>query len=382
MDQKKDYYEILGVGKDASIDDIKKAYRRLALKYHPDRNPGNKEAEESFKEATESYEVLSDPEKRKTYDQYGHIGFGPQGFDWTQDFSRVRMDFSDLFGNIDMGDIFSSIFSGGSQTDWFGGRTATRQRQNRGSDLEYRIYITLKEAAIGTEKHINISRYDECPSCKGTGSKSQGAGKKLCAQCQGKGRVAQNNGFFTIATTCPKCKGEGEIIEDPCPNCRGTGRIRGMHKILVKIPAGIESGSSLRLKGQGDAGLYGGPKGDLYVTVLIEQDKIFERVQSNIICEVPITVMQAVLGEEMEVPSLTGKVKVKIPPGTQTGAVLRLRNLGMPKMSGLGKGDLLIRIKVVVPSKISRQEKLLYQQIKDIENPEKYPDIKKFRNSF
>ncbi|HOL21933.1 MAG TPA: molecular chaperone DnaJ [bacterium] len=376
MSEKKDYYEVLGVNKDASIDEIKKAYRNLALKYHPDRNPGNKEAEEKFKEVTEAYEVLSDPEKRKVYDQYGHAGFGPQGFDWTQDFSRVRMDFSDIFG-----DLFNTFFSDSFGADWFGGGTSTRQRQNRGSDLEYRMYITLKEAATGTEKYINVSRYDECPVCKGTGSKSQGTGKKICSNCQGKGQVVRSNGFFTVATTCPKCKGEGEIIADPCSNCRGTGRIRNMHRILVKIPAGIEDGSSLRLKGQGDTGPYNGPKGDLYITVFIEKDKIFERVNSDIVCEVPITITQAILGDEIEVPTLTGKVKVKIPPGAQTGTVLRLKNLGMPRVSGYGKGDLLIKIKVVVPERLSRQERQLYQQIKEIESPDNYPEIKKFRNN-
>jgi len=217
--------------------------------------------------------------------------------------------------------------------------------------------------------------------CKGTGSKSQGAGKTLCPDCKGKGQVIRSNGFFTVATTCPKCKGEGEIIGNPCPNCRGTGRVRSMHKILVKIPAGIEDGSSLRLKGQGDAGPYGGPRGDLYITVFIEKDKLFERVHSDIVCEVPITVTQAVLGDEIEVPTLTGKVKVKIPPSTQTGTVLRLKGLGMPSVSGYGKGDLLIKVKVVIPGRISRQERQLYQQIKDIENSENYPEIKKFRNN-
>ncbi|MCX8082753.1 MAG: molecular chaperone DnaJ [bacterium] len=376
MEEKRDYYEVLGVNRDASIDEIKKAYRALALKYHPDRNPGNKEAEEKFKEVTEAYEVLSDPEKRKIYDQYGHAGFGPQGFDWTQDFSRVRMDFSDIFG-----DIFNTFFSDGLGGDWFGGGTSTRQRQHRGSDLEYRMYVTLKEVATGAEKYINVSRYDECPVCKGSGSKAQGEGKKICPQCKGQGRVVKSSGFFTVATTCPKCQGEGEVIGDPCTNCRGTGRVKDMHKILVKIPAGIEHGSSLRLKGQGDVGLYHGTRGDLYITVFIEKDKLFERVHSDIVCEVPITITQAVLGDEIEVPTLTGKVKMKVPPGTQTGTVLRLRNLGLPRISGYGKGDLLVKVKVVIPEKLSRQERQLYQQIKEIESPANYPEIKKFRDN-
>jgi len=329
MGEKKDYYEVLGVSKDASIDEIKKAYRDLALKYHPDRNPGNKEAEEKFKEITEAYEVLSDPEKRKIYDTYGHAGFGPTGFDWTQDFSRVRMDFSDIFGDI-FSDFFGDIF--GSD---FASKT-TQKRKTRGSDLEYRIYITLKEAATGTEKYI-------------------------------------------IAQTCPKCRGEGEILSDPCPNCRGTGRIRNMHKILVKIPAGIESGMSLRLKGQGDIGLNKGERGDLYVTVFIEKDPLFERKEENIYLEVPITVTQAVLGDEIEVPTLAGKAKLKIPPGTQNGEILRLRNMGMPKLNGHGKGDMFVKIKVLIPKRLSRQQISLFQQLKEIENENDYPEIKNFK---
>ncbi len=374
MADKKDYYEILGVSRDASIDEIKKAYRNLVLKYHPDRNPGNKEAEEKFKEITEAYEVLSDPEKRKIYDTYGHAGFGPEGFDWTQDFSRVRMDFSDIFG-----DIFDNFFS-----EVFGtGYHSTRQRtveRIRGSDLEYRIYITLKEASKGTEKYINVSRYDPCSTCRGTGSKS-GVSKITCPMCHGTGRITQSKGFFTITQTCPKCRGEGVIISNPCPNCRGTGRVRNIHKILVKIPAGIENGTSLRLKGQGDVGPNNGPRGDLYVTVFVEKDKIFERDGSNIICEVPITIPQAVLGDEVEVPTLTGKVKVKIPPGTQNGTLLRLKNLGLPRLNGYGKGDQIIKVKVIIPKRISREERILYQQLKDIEKPDNYPEIRQFKKN-
>ncbi|HOK55933.1 MAG TPA: molecular chaperone DnaJ [bacterium] len=371
MGEKKDYYEVLGVSKDASIDEIKKAYRDLALKYHPDRNPGNKEAEEKFKEITEAYEVLSDPEKRKIYDTYGHAGFGPTGFDWTQDFSRVRMDFSDIFGDI-FSDFFGDIF--GSD---FASKT-TQKRKTRGSDLEYRIYITLKEAATGTEKYINVSRFDECSVCNGTGSKTK-KGKVTCPTCQGRGQVIKSSGFITIAQTCPKCRGEGEILSDPCPNCRGTGRIRNMHKILVKIPAGIESGMSLRLKGQGDIGLNKGERGDLYVTVFIEKDPLFERKEENIYLEVPITVTQAVLGDEIEVPTLAGKAKLKIPPGTQNGEILRLRNMGMPKLNGHGKGDMFVKIKVLIPKRLSRQQISLFQQLKEIENENDYPEIKNFK---
>lgn len=371
MPEKKDYYEILGVPRDASIDEIKKAYRDLALKYHPDRNPGNKEAEEKFKEITEAYEVLSDPEKRKIYDTYGHAGFGPTGFDWTQDFSRVRMDFSDIFG-----DLFSDFFS-----DFFGSdftKTTKTKRPSRGSDLEYRIYINLKEAATGTEKYINITRFDECASCGGTGSKTK-KGKITCPTCGGKGNVVKTTGFITISQTCPKCKGEGEVLSDPCPNCRGQGRVRNMHKILVKIPPGIENGMSLRLKGEGDIGPNKGTRGDLYVTVFIEKDGLFERKGENIYLEVPIKITQAVLGDEIEIPTLTGKAKVKIPPGTQNGDLLRLRNLGLPRLNGYGKGDLIVKIKVLVPKRISRQAQNLYQQLKEIETEENYPEIKEFK---
>ena len=373
---KKDYYEVLGVSRDSSIDEIKKAYRNLVLKFHPDRNPGNKEAEEKFKEVTEAYEVLSDPEKRKIYDQYGHAGFGPQGFDWTEDFSRVKMDFSDIFG-----DIFSSIFS----SEDFNNRTTrgySSVKQQRGSDLEYRISISLKEAALGVEKQIHISRYDGCTVCANTGSKTK-RGRETCPVCHGRGQVIRNQSFFSIAQTCSRCKGEGQTVVDPCLHCRGTGRVRtNMHRIVVKIPAGIETGTSLRLKGEGDIGPYGGPRGDLYVTVFVEKDERFERRNSDIICEVPITVVQAVLGAEIEVPTLTGKVNMRVPAGSQNNSLLRLRNLGMPKSSGYGKGDLFIRIRVVIPTRLSRQEKVLYQQLGEIENPDSYPEIKKFKASF
>lgn len=378
MPEKKDYYELLGVGKDSSIDAIKKAYRALALKYHPDRNLNNKEAEEKFKEITEAYEVLSDPEKRKIYDQMGHAGFGPQGFDWTHDFSRVQMDFSDIFG-----DIFSSYFSDSFGRQGSRAGASARGGNTRGSDLEYRMYITLREAATGVEKHINISRYDACTVCKGTGSKSGKKAADTCTACQGRGQVVKNQGFFTVAQTCSKCRGEGTIISDPCSHCRGAGRVRNnMHRIAVKVPAGIANGSSLRLKEQGDAGFNGNARGDLYITIFVEKDPFFEVRNSDIFCEVPITSTQAVLGDEIDVPTLTGKVKMRIPAGTQAGNILRLRSQGMPRFTGFGKGDQFVKIKITIPERLSKQEKLLYQQIKDLENPDSYPEIKKFRSTF
>jgi len=370
MAEKRDYYDILGVSRDASIDEMKKAYRELALKYHPDRNPGNKEAEERFKELTEAYEVLSDPEKRAIYDRHGHAGFGPQGFDWQQDFSRVRMDFSDIFG-----DVFSSFFS-----DLFGASAqATRSGRTRGSDLEYRISIPLRDAAAGTERTVNVSRYDPCEVCGGTGSKSK-SGRTACPVCHGQGQVVTRQGFFTFAQTCPRCRGEGSSISDPCQNCRGTGRTRAMHRIQVKIPAGIESGTSLRFKNQGDAGPNAGPRGDLFVTVFVEKDACFERRADDVICTVPITYVQAILGDTVQVPTLTGKAEVKVPPGTQHGALFRLRGLGFPRAYGSGKGDQIVRIKVVLPQRLSREERRLVEELKKLQDPASYPEIRAFRS--
>ncbi|HOJ30583.1 MAG TPA: molecular chaperone DnaJ [bacterium] len=364
MAEKRDYYEVLGVSKNATIDEIKKAYRELALKYHPDRNPGNKEAEEKFKELTEAYEVLSDPEKRKTYDQFGHAGFGPQGFDWRQDFGRVRMDFSDLFG-----DFFSDFFS-----DIFG--REERQPSNRGEDVEMRISIPLRDAVKGTERTINVSVYEHCPTCNGTGSKSKKSDLE-CLQCHGTGKVMYQQGFITISQVCPRCHGQGTVIPDPCMNCRGTGRVRVMHKINVKIPAGIEHGTSLRLKGMGNAGTRGGSRGDLYVTVFVEQDDFFTRKGNDLFCEVPITVTTAVLGGEIEIPTLTGKVKAKVSPGTQDGTILRLKNLGVPR--GSTHGHLFVVLRVMMPRSLSREEKRLWEQLKSIEDERNYPEVTKYK---
>jgi molecular chaperone DnaJ len=367
MAEKRDYYEILGVDKNASLDEIKKAYRDLALKHHPDRNPGDKQAEEKFKEITEAYEVLSDPEKRKTYDQFGHAGFGPQGFDWRQDFGRVRMDFSDIFGDF-FGDFFSDIFGGQEST--------TSASSNRGEDVEMRISIPLRDAAKGIEKTINVSVYEKCSACDGTGSKNK-KGTMECLQCHGTGKVRYSQGFLTISQPCPRCRGEGSIIADPCVNCRGTGRVKEMHKINVKIPAGIESGTSLRLKGMGNTGYRGGPRGDLYVTVFVEEDDFFKRKGYDLYCEVPVSVITAVLGGEIEIPTLTGKVKARVSPGTQDGTVLRLRNLGMPR--GSGKGNLFATIKVIMPRGLSREERRLWEQLKTLEDERNYPEVHRYR---
>jgi molecular chaperone DnaJ len=371
MDHKRDYYEVLGVPKSASLDDLKKAYRDLALKYHPDRNPGNKEAEEKFKEITEAYEVLSDPEKRRTYDQFGHAGFGPSGFDWRQDFGRVRADsdFSDIFG-----DLFGNLF------DIFETDTGRRADRSRGSDVEVRISVSFREAALGSEKYISVSRFDPCDQCGGTGSRSR-KGKIACSQCRGTGQVKYSQGFFTIAQPCPRCKGTGENISDPCQNCQGNGRVRTMHKVLIRIPAGIESGTTLRLKGLGNAAASPqGKRGDLYVTVFVERDEFFKRQDDDLYCEVPIPLSTAVLGAEIEVPTLTGNVKLKIPPGTQNGTAFRLRNLGLPRVSGYGKGSLFVVVRVEIPRVLSREERRLWEQLQGLEDTRSYPDVKAYRD--
>ena len=369
---KRDYYEILGVPKNASIEEIKKAYRKLALKYHPDHNPGDKQAEERFKEATEAYEVLSDSKKRATYDQFGHRGFGA-GFDWTQDFSRVRTDFGDLFGDLFESTFFSDFFGEG-----FGRREKVYQR---GSDLQYSLSLSLREAATGTEKYINLSRLDKCPTCNGSGM-SKGTGKRACPQCQGAGQVSYGSGFISFARTCPRCKGEGEIIISPCRNCRGSGRVRRMHKIAVKVPAGVDKGSTLRIPGKGDLGLRGSSPGDLYLLIYVEEDELFHRDGDDIICEVPITFVQATLGAEIEVPTLFGKVEMKIPPGTQSGRIFRLRGQGIPSLRGYGKGDQLLKILVETPTSLNREERRLLEQFRDISGERTSPEVKKFWERF
>ncbi|HOL68018.1 MAG TPA: DnaJ C-terminal domain-containing protein, partial [bacterium] len=257
-------------------------------------------------------------------------------------------------------------------------RTGTRTRRNRGADLEYRLSISLKEAATGTERTINFTRRDTCPVCHGSGSKS-GRGKSVCPTCHGRGQVVSQQGFFTFAQSCPRCRGEGTVITQPCLNCQGSGLVRVQHRLGIKIPAGIESGTSLRLRGEGDAGSSGSARGDLYVTVFVEQDSFFQRQGDDVVCEVPVTLTQAVLGDEIEVPTLTGKVKMKIPPGTQNDSLLRLRNLGFPKMGGYGKGDQIVRIRVCLPQRLSRQERKIIEDLKLVEDINNYPEVRKFR---
>jgi molecular chaperone DnaJ len=362
---KRDYYEVLGVGKNAGTDEIKKAYRNLALKYHPDRVPADKkkEAEEKFKEMSEAYEVLIDPQKKANYDQYGHAGvegaFKQGGFTW-QDFHHFD-DLKEAFGEMDLGDLFRSFGFGG---DIFGGayeRMDRRGGPRRGSDLEYRIEISFDDAAFGGKKTIAIPRHETCEECSGTGARP-GSKKERCSSCGGRGQVSSSSGFFNIVRTCDRCGGEGVIIKTPCPACSARGRIRAKREIDVTIPAGVDNGSRLRLQGQGEAGEKGGRRGDLYLIIHVKPHEIFERHEADIYCEAPVDFATAVLGGEVEVPTLEGRIKMKIPAGTQGGKVFRLRNKGIARLHDYGRGDQLVKVQIDVPTDLTPEEKRMLKE--------------------
>lgn len=347
---KRDYYEILGVSRNAAADELKKAYRKLALKYHPDRNPGDKAAEESFKEASEAYEILSDNEKRRLYDTYGHDGlktaFGSGGFSW-ENFHHFS-DISDIFSGLD--DLFSSFF---------GTSTRQRQSQNRGRDLRHELQITLEEAVKGIETTITINRPEVCELCNGTRLRP-GATKKACPGCAGRGQVSYTQGFFTINTTCDACGGEGVIIDDPCEMCRGAGRTTKKVRIKASIPKGIQSGSRLKVTGEGEAGINGGIRGDLYIAIYVKEHEVFKREGNDVYCEIPITFAQAALGDDINIPTLYGEEKLYIPPGTPSHKIFKLKNKGMPVLHSSKCGDQYIRVIITVPKGLNKsQEKLL-----------------------
>ena len=354
---KRDYYEVLGVDKSASKDDIKKAYRKLAIQYHPDKNPGNKEAEERFKEATEAYEVLADDKKKAAYDQFGFAGvdsMGGQGHDW----SNFR-GFEDIFGGNDFGSIFESIFGG------FGGggfrRSSGQGGVRQGANLRYDVEIPFKDAIFGTKIEIQFSHNESCSGCKGSGA-SNGAGRKTCPTCQGAGQVRHSQGFFSLATTCPSCGGQGFVIDRPCMECGGSGTQKKRQKLMVTIPSGVENGRRLVIPRQGDAGPNGGPPGDLYVVIRVKPHEYFERQDFDLYCAVPISIAQASLGAEIQVSTLDGKtIKVKVPAGTQHGKMLRIRDEGVP--SGNHRGNLYIKLIVRVPEKLSRRGKELLEEL-------------------
>lgn len=355
---KRDYYEVLGVDKNASLDEIKKAYRKLAKMYHPDANPGDKSTEEKFKEIAEAYEVLSDPNKRAQYDQFGHEGmaniFGRDGFTWS-DFTHFD-DLEEIFGDFFGGGIF-----GGGLFEKLFGRGTTQRMVQRGADLRYDLSITLKEACFGAEKKISLSRKELCSSCNGTGARP-GTSTKVCPSCQGTGQIRYTQGFFSIARGCDRCRGEGRIIQSPCPQCRGEGVIEGRASIQVKIPPGVETGSRLRISGQGER-IKDGRPGDLYLVIHVKPDDVFTRDGDDILCDVEITFPQAALGTEIDVPTLDGAVvKMKIPPGTQSHKVFRLHGRGAMSLHGHGRGDQLIRVIVKVPTQLTEKEKELLRE--------------------
>ncbi|KTD23756.1 molecular chaperone DnaJ [Legionella lansingensis] len=347
--EQQDYYELLGVSRSADEAEIKKAYRKLAMKYHPDRNSNNKEAEEKFKEIQKAYAVLADPQKRAAYDRFGHAGVDPSmgggGFGGFGGFGDVFED------------IFENIFSGGRGH-------ARGSRAQRGADLQFNVQLTLEEAALGKQIEITVPRHVTCQSCNGSGAR-KGSSPKNCETCNGIGQVRIQQGFFSIQQTCPHCHGEGKVITDPCTACHGQGRVRESKKLTVKIPAGVDNGDRVRLSGEGEAGIHGGPPGDLYVQVNIKAHAIFERHESDLYCEVPISFITAALGGTIEVPTLEGRVTLKIPSETQTGKTFRLRGKGMKSVRGHGMGDLLCRVVVETPVNLSREQKELLTKFQE-----------------
>ena len=348
---KRDYYEVLGVTREASDDDLKKAYRKLAMKHHPDRNPDNPSAEERFKEAKEAYEVLSDPNKRSAYDQYGHAGVDPTAAG-AGGFGPGFGGFADAFS-----DIFGDIFGGG--------RGGGRSNVYRGADLRYNLEISLEDAARGTETRIRIPTMEECESCKGSGAKP-GTQPKVCPTCGGAGQVRIQQGFFSIQQTCPKCHGSGRVIPEPCPTCRGAGRVKQHKTLSVKIPSGIDNGDRIRLSGEGEHGVNGGPPGDLYVQIHVKRHPVFEREGDDLHCEMPIGFVTAALGGEIEIPTLDGAAKIRVPHETQSGKVFRLRGKGIKGVRSSAPGDLMCHVVVETPVNLTDAQKDLLREFEAI----------------
>jgi len=363
LNGKRDYYEVLGVSRDASDQEIKSAYRKLALQHHPDRNPGNQAAEERFKEAAEAYSVLSDAQKRASYDRFGHAGVGSAaggGFD-----PNVFSDFSDILGDIfGFGDLFGSGRRGGS-------------RVQRGADLRYDLDLTFEEAAFGTTTKIKVPRHESCTECDGSGAQ-KGSGPTTCTTCNGYGQVRFQQGFFSITRTCSHCHGSGQIIKNRCTACHGEGRTVGEKTLELKIPAGVDSGSKLRISGEGDAGGKGAPAGDLYVVLNVQEHEFFDRREHDLYCHVPISFPQAALGAQIVIPTLEGgQEKLSIPVGTQTGSVFRIKGHGVSKRGGSARGDLFVTVDVVIPTKLTREQKELLTKLASTIDTENKPIQKK-----
>ncbi|HEV2323239.1 MAG TPA: molecular chaperone DnaJ [Terracidiphilus sp.] len=348
---KADYYEVLGVSREATEQELKSAYRKQALKYHPDRNPGDHTAEEKFKEASEAYQVLSDADKRAAYDRFGHAGVSAQGgFPGGPFGGGVGVDLGDIFG-----DLFGEMFN-------MGGAAQRTSRKQRGDDLRYDLTIDFEDAVFGTETEIKIRRLETCSTCKGTGSAS-GHGPTVCGQCNGRGQIRFQQGFFSVARTCTACRGTGTVISDPCPACRGEGRASAEFKLKVKVPPGVEDGTRIRYAGEGDSGRVGGPKGDLYIVLTIRQHEFFERHGHDLHCVIPISFPQAALGAEIEIQGIDGPIALKIPEGTQSGRDLRVRGRGVPYLNEKGQGDLVVKVIVQIPRKLSRAQRELVSKL-------------------
>jgi molecular chaperone DnaJ len=374
---KRDYYEVLGVERSSDAETVKKAYRKLAVKYHPDKNPGDKAAEEKFKELSEAYEVLSDPQQRAAYDQYGHAAFDPRsrGFGRGGGFHDPFEIFREVFGG-GAGSIFDDLFAGGRRDP---------SEPQRGDDLRYDMEITLEEAAHGCEKEITVAKQDRCEVCHGTGAEA-GSRTKTCSTCGGRGQVVTARGIFSIAQTCPHCQGAGRVVEKPCKTCNGSGRRQRSSKIKLKIPAGVDTGSRLRSVGNGEAGLRGGSQGDLYVVMHVRPHEIFQRDGDDLLCEVPVNFVQAALGADIEVPTLNGNALIKIPGGTQPGTMFRLKGRGIKNVQGYGFGDLHVRINVEVPTRLNAAQKAKLQEFSELcdgkENPLGQSFFEKAKNLF
>lgn len=362
----RDYYETLGIAKDATPEAVKKAYRKLALKYHPDKNPGDKEAEERFKEVSAAYEVLGDESKRRQYDQFGHDAF-------------VNNRRGGGGGTVDPFDIFSQVFGGGSIFDSFfsGGGQARRSGPQRGSDLRYDMEVAFEDAVFGADRTITIPRAETCENCRGEGCEP-GTNRQTCPHCHGSGQITMAQGFFSVRQTCPYCRGNGEVVSNPCPKCNGQGRVEKRKKIQLHIPAGVDTGSRLRVSGEGEAGVRGGPRGDLYVVIHVRKHEVFERDGENVHCEIPVDFPTAALGGTVKVPTVSGTAEVRVPAGTQHGARFRLRGKGLPSLRGGGRGDQYVHVAVEVPTNLSSQQKQALQAFAETCSTATYPRLQEF----
>ena len=375
MADKRDYYEVLGVSKDASSDDLKKAYRKLAKQYHPDMNPGDKTAETKFKEVNEAYEVLNDPAKRQRYDQFGHAGVDPSYGGGGAGYGGGG------FGGFDVGDIFESFFGGGFSG--FGGSSRTRNPNGpiRGNDINVTLGLSFMEAAKGCKQQIQVQRLEKCDVCGGSGAKS-GTTAETCTECGGTGQVKVSQrtpiGVIQTTRTCSKCSGKGKVIKEPCPDCRGMGRVRHTRTLEVSVPAGIDDGQTFVLRGQGDQGVNGGPSGDVNIMVTLRPDTLFERDGFDVWCYIPITFSQAVLGDEITVPTIDGKVKYTVPEGTQSGTVFRLRNKGIQYVNGRGRGDQYVKVNIEVPRNLTGKQKEALRKFEELSTEKNYEKRRSF----